>query len=352
MPKHIILIDTALSASDVILTTRTALPQTISGLAAGDYTVRNTSAPVSGTVTAAGANTAPAQFASAGWSVATGSDPKQITISVATLPANGGSAITALQYTTDGGSTWTALAGTGTGERTVELPAASTAYDVQIRAVNTVGNGTASAVKTVTSGAEIGSSGWAITDDFTVKATGALVGKTTATGAKTWLLDGTITAGSGLGFPSAPGTAVAPADTLGANVAVEAVLNRNGANAVRGVIARATSDGQNYYNLSVNQAGDTMSIRRFVSGASTTIVSGNVGNINVAAGVDARILLEVEGTAIRGYLNGTLIISATDTQITAAGGIGFRSAAGDATSFWKSIRAQSLASAPAAAAQP
>lgn len=52
MPKHIILTDTGLDAADVIFVTRGALPQTIGGLAAGDYTLRNTSAAVSGVVTA------------------------------------------------------------------------------------------------------------------------------------------------------------------------------------------------------------------------------------------------------------------------------------------------------------
>ncbi|RWR29853.1 hypothetical protein D2T29_13805 [Sinirhodobacter populi] len=52
MTKHIILTDTALTASDIILATRGSLPQVIGGLAAGDYTVRDSSAPVSGTVTA------------------------------------------------------------------------------------------------------------------------------------------------------------------------------------------------------------------------------------------------------------------------------------------------------------
>lgn len=53
MAKHIILTDEALSPADVILTQRTALPQTITGLTAGDYTVRDTSAAVAGTVTGA-----------------------------------------------------------------------------------------------------------------------------------------------------------------------------------------------------------------------------------------------------------------------------------------------------------
>lgn len=51
MAKHIILTDVALSAADVILATKTTLPQVIGSLAADTYSVRNTSAPISGTVT-------------------------------------------------------------------------------------------------------------------------------------------------------------------------------------------------------------------------------------------------------------------------------------------------------------
>lgn len=52
MPKHIILTDTAINPADVILVQRTSLPQAITGLTPNTYTVRDTSAPVSGTVTA------------------------------------------------------------------------------------------------------------------------------------------------------------------------------------------------------------------------------------------------------------------------------------------------------------
>ena len=67
------------------------------------------------------------------------------------LPSNGGSAITALQYTIDGGATWTALSGTGTGARTLTMAASGTAYTFALRAVNAVGAGTASATKSATS---------------------------------------------------------------------------------------------------------------------------------------------------------------------------------------------------------
>lgn len=52
MAKHIILTDTALDPADVILVQRTTLPQAITGLVPDTYTVRDTSAPMSGTVTA------------------------------------------------------------------------------------------------------------------------------------------------------------------------------------------------------------------------------------------------------------------------------------------------------------
>lgn len=52
MPKHIILTDVALELADVIIVPRTALPQLIDGLAPDTYTIRNTSAPISGVVTA------------------------------------------------------------------------------------------------------------------------------------------------------------------------------------------------------------------------------------------------------------------------------------------------------------
>lgn len=99
------------------------------------------------------ASTAPAQFSTTGWSVATGSSPAQVTMNITTLPSNGGSAITALQYSINNGTSWTNLSGTGTGSRTLTMAANSTSYTFVIRAVNAIGNGTTSASKSATSGA-------------------------------------------------------------------------------------------------------------------------------------------------------------------------------------------------------
>lgn len=99
------------------------------------------------------APTAPSPFAAGDWSLATGLDANQLVVNIASLPVNGGSPITAIQYSANGG-TWTALpGGAGTGPRTLTMPAAATSYSIRLRAVNAVGNSTPGDTKTATSGA-------------------------------------------------------------------------------------------------------------------------------------------------------------------------------------------------------
>ncbi|RWR09821.1 sialate O-acetylesterase [Paenirhodobacter populi] len=102
------------------------------------------------------APTAPGQFSASDWSVTTGLAASQVVLNVSALPSDGGSPITVLQYSVDGGDTWTALSGTGTGSRTLTMPAAGTSYTFALRAVNAVGAGAASASKSATSGASAG----------------------------------------------------------------------------------------------------------------------------------------------------------------------------------------------------
>lgn len=98
------------------------------------------------------AATAPVPFVAGDWSLAAGLEANQLVVDVSSLPANGGSAITAIQYSVDNDA-WTALPGAGTGPRTLAMPAASTSYGIRLRAVNAIGNGTPSDTKTATSGA-------------------------------------------------------------------------------------------------------------------------------------------------------------------------------------------------------
>lgn len=96
-----------------------------------------------------GSATAPAQFGGADWSVADRNTVDGATITITALPSNGDSAITDLQYQVDGGS-WASLGGTTIGAYNISNLAFNTAQAIAIRAVNAVGNGPASATKSVT----------------------------------------------------------------------------------------------------------------------------------------------------------------------------------------------------------
>lgn len=90
---------------------------------------------------------APAAFTSGDWTATAGDT--EVVLNLTALPSNNGSAITALQYRIDGG-TATALTGTGTGSRTITGLTNATEYDFEIRAVNAIGNGPWSDVKSRT----------------------------------------------------------------------------------------------------------------------------------------------------------------------------------------------------------
>ena len=96
--------------------------------------------------TIAASLTAPAAFDTGDWSIVDAT-----TINIATLPANGGSAITALEYDINSSGTPISLTGTGTGDKTIS--ALTSGDDVRVRAVNAIGNGAWSAVKTYTEAA-------------------------------------------------------------------------------------------------------------------------------------------------------------------------------------------------------
>jgi hypothetical protein len=97
----------------------------------------------------AGGATIPGQFGTSDWSVADGGNDGAIVITITVLPGNGGSAILDLEYQIDGGS-WVSLDGTTTGTYGVSGLTNAVSVNVAIRAVNAIGNGTASATKAVT----------------------------------------------------------------------------------------------------------------------------------------------------------------------------------------------------------
>ena len=82
---------------------------------------------------------------------ATGPAPNQVVITINNLPSDGGSPITALQYSN--GGTWTNLSGTGAGQYVLDMPAAGTEYPIRIRTRNAIGISGPGVTKTVLSGA-------------------------------------------------------------------------------------------------------------------------------------------------------------------------------------------------------
>lgn len=92
---------------------------------------------------------APDAFTAGQWSVADDGTNGDATITITTLPADNGSAITDLEYRLNGGSA-ASLGGTATGAYGISGLSDGTATNVQVRAVNTNGSGAWSDVKSVT----------------------------------------------------------------------------------------------------------------------------------------------------------------------------------------------------------
>ena len=114
----------------------------------------------------------PDQFGTGDWSVADDETSGDITISITSLPDDGGSALTDLEYRLDSGS-WVSLAGTTTGDYSVSGLTDDQEYDVAIRAVSGEGNGPASATKAVTPTA--GGAWTTVFDETTAFATGSAI---------------------------------------------------------------------------------------------------------------------------------------------------------------------------------
>lgn len=108
---------------------------------------------------------APSAFVSGDWSIAPGDEEAEVTIS--SLPAANGSAITDIEYRLDGGS-WVSSGGT-TGFTITGLTN-DQEYDVELRAINSVGAGAASDTKQVTPEAEASGSSF---DTIVATAVGA-----------------------------------------------------------------------------------------------------------------------------------------------------------------------------------
>ncbi|MDD9267433.1 right-handed parallel beta-helix repeat-containing protein [Paenibacillus sp. MAHUQ-63] len=117
-------------------------------------------------------------------------------------------------------------------------------------------------------------------------------------------------------------------NTAWTDYAVEAnvkIDNWNGTN--RAYVAGRYQDGNNFYAASLyNSGGGKLEIRKKVSGSTTTLATLDYP---LAAGTWYTVKLELAGSTIRMYVNGTLQLMATDTSLTsgAVGLVAYKSAA-------------------------
>lgn len=280
------------------------------------------------------ADTAPAAFGSADWSVATGSEG-EITLTIAALPDDGGSAITALQYQIDGGA-WSALTGTGTGARTLTMAAAGTSYSIAIRAVNAIGNGAASAAKSATSGAVVIA---APTNTTAPSITGtATVGETLTAVAGTWTGSPTVTRQwlrGGTEISGATGTTyLLVAADEGATITVQETATNAGGSADAtsagvGPVAAATVPSLSIEITPASiTAGDTVTITGTVTNGSAsdyTSISATIGSTAQTlsgTGLTRTFVASEAGTlSVMGAVSiGSTTYSASTTASVGAGG--------------------------------
>ncbi len=135
-----------------VTATCTESPCLVEGLNNGTvytFTVHATSAVGDSAESAASNEVTPATVPDIPTEVTASPGDSAVTVSF-TAPADGGSAITAYEYSLDGGATWTALSTTGSVTGTIAGLTNGTAYSVQVRAVNTTGAGPATTPVSVT----------------------------------------------------------------------------------------------------------------------------------------------------------------------------------------------------------
>ncbi|MEK4064809.1 pectate lyase [Paenibacillus borealis] len=102
--------------------------------------------------------------------------------------------------------------------------------------------------------------------------------------------------------------------------------NFNGSN--RTLICGRYGDGNNYYAASLsNSNGGTLEIRKKLSGSSTTLAAKT--GVPLSTGTWYAVKLELNGSTLKMYVNGTLQLTATDSSLTsgAIGLVAFKTAA-------------------------
>jgi hypothetical protein len=240
-----------------------------------------------------------------------------------TAPGNGGSALTdyTIQYRVSGGGGWTTFAdGTSTATTaTVTGLTSGTVYDFQVAAVNAVGTGPFSAVKTATLLVIYAS------DDFN-RADSGTIGSTPV-GSYAWTAMGVKLSGG-------PTWSIASNRVQAFNAgSTEGLLYIDAAHADGRVkVTHPTAsdmgaafrivDKDNFWMLWTggSVAGTAYKLMKMVAGTYTTVATGT------GAGNQAGDVMEVvfSGSTITGYVNGVQVVTATDSFQSTATKVGIR----------------------------
>lgn len=92
----------------------------------------------------------PAQFSPAGWAVADLGTGGDVRLTLVALPSDGGSSLTGVEYDVDGSGAWVSLSGVALGDYDLSGFTDGQPVNIRVRAVNSQGQGPASASKPVT----------------------------------------------------------------------------------------------------------------------------------------------------------------------------------------------------------
>ena len=132
-----------------------------------------------------------------------------------------------------------------------------------------------------------------------------------------------------------------------ANYSVEVVARSGGSsNGIGPAVRLAASSAVTYYGY-VIFGGDAAYLVETTAGGETILDTGSA----ITASTDYTLRLEVDGSTIRGYLNGVLDVSATDTSL-ASGPPGIMAYGGNNANTYVTTWTASDLAAAAAAAMP
>jgi hypothetical protein len=229
----------------------------------------------------------------------------------------------AIEYKETAGSTWVevGVVPASTNTFTINNIDYSTQYDVRIKASNAYGSGDYSNIETTTTLSNV-----ILTDNFT-DTDGVLITAHTSDTGQGYVRQAGVPAPADDAeifnnkiFGRSPNGAYRANFVMPSpDYEVEAVVNVLSNTGILGVTARASSANRTYYVWQYRDGGDGFSLRKFVNGTSTPLVT--FAQVLIA-GQTVTLKIVCNGNVIKGFVNGVERASVVDNDITSAGSAG------------------------------